>query len=603
MTTGEHPSTSAPVRTRTGTRTHTGSLRLVLAAALLLSFHAGIAVSLLLWATLVLGAFHITTFASADMFPGMVFLFPAGTAPLVYILLKSAHRSLFFVDETPDASTDPAAHEAPALHALVRALTVELHITEPVTLRLTGVAAARMTDEGSRHLGLSPGRNVLSVGLPLLAVLTREQVRAVVAHELAHLALGHHRSRAFTARLETSLAAFSESMTQLAEVNRFVAMYAGYPRLLVGVHRWLFRGLVQPLRRRQELEADALAATVCEAPVLADALAKSALADVLWPHYRRTYLEQGPEGFLPADPFPGFARIVAAPGMRPGLQELQASLFRTPAATASELGASHPDLAVRCRHLMKGGPFTAPVSFRPDGDFLPDLVPTQTAWLLPEAGYGSAMLLPWEKWVERWRDARFAPALLAAARDRLEPGRPACLHEVLRLLEAGERMPLARGLAERLPKGLRDDGEPLAVLAEAVLALVRTGPAGRAAAGPRLESLVVDAVRQPREVSRLVLFLSGRGIDVHEQPGAEVPPAPQRHRTDDSGQSEERVERARTVGVITIGILLAGLAIGGLLWSGRGEQDASPARYGGTVTVPTTSEAPFGSGPLSGVRP
>ncbi|MFD6109186.1 hypothetical protein ACFWG0_03630 [Streptomyces yangpuensis] len=53
------------------------------------------------------------------------------------------------------------------------------------------------------------------------------------------------------------------------------------------------------------------------------------------------------------------------------------------------------------------------------------------------------------------------------------------LHEVLRLLEAGERMPPACGLAERLPEGFRDDGEPSAVLAEALLALVRT--AGSAA--------------------------------------------------------------------------------------------------------------------------
>ncbi|MEU2392875.1 hypothetical protein [Streptomyces sp. NPDC007369] len=162
----------------------------------------------------------------------------------------------------------------------------------------------------------------------------------------------------------------------------------------------------------------------------------------------------------PPTPLRGFALTVEDPGVRTALPSLQAELFGS-AAAVSELGASHPHLALRCRRLMNGGPFTASASFRPDGAFLPALIPRQTPWLLPDAGYGSAALLPWEEWTERWHDARLVPALLAAARDRVEPGRAVTLHEVLRLLEAGERMPLARCLAERLPAGYRDDSDPL----------------------------------------------------------------------------------------------------------------------------------------------
>ncbi|MER5569515.1 M48 family metalloprotease [Streptomyces goshikiensis] len=593
MITGTATSTANPAGASLSVGTR---IRLAFAAVLLLGFYVSVAVSLLLWAALVVLCFDITTFASATVFPGIVFLFIAGTTPLAYVVAKATHHSLFFVEEETAPSTDPGDHQVPALRGLLDEVAGQLGITEPVTIRLTGEATAQMTDEDAGYLGLSSGYSVLSVGLPLLAALLRDQVRAVVTHEMAHMALRHHRARACTVRLETSLAAASHSLDELTHANRFVAMYTGYPRLLIGTHRWLFRLVVQPLRRRQELEADAVAARLCGAAALADALIKAALAESLWPDFQKLFLKKGLEGFLPVDPFRGFAHTLSDPSVRSALRSLRTALLSAPAAT-TDLGYSHPHLADRCERLTGGRRFSIKVSFQPDDTFLPSLLPQETAWLLPGLGYGTATVLPWDEWTSRRNDAQLVPALLSAARVHIEPGRTATLHEVLRILDAGQRMVLARDLEKRLPTPDHEAGAPLDVLAKALLALVRSRLGDRPAPRSLLEQLVRNAVLDTDQVSRLSLHLAALGIDEHapdDEDGhtdTDGASEPQTHRIGRRQLSEEQQERVTTIGGITIALLIGGLAIGGLLWVGRGEPASPEPPNPGLQRLPTNSPA------------
>lgn len=418
---------------------------------------------------------------------------------------------------------------------------------------------------------------------------------------MAHMALRHHRARACTVRLETSLAAADRSLDEFTEANRFVATYVGYPRLLIGTHRWLFRLVVQPLRRRQELEADAVAARLCGAATLADALIKAALADALWPDFQKLFLKQGLEGFLPVDPFRGFADTLSDPGVRPALRSLRTALLCAPAAT-TDLGSPHPHLADRCERLTGGGRFSIEASFRPDGTFLPNLLPQETAWLLPDLGYDTATVLPWDEWTGRRSDALLVPPLLSAARAHIEPGRTATLHEVLRILDAGQRMALARGLAKRLPAPDSEAGDPLDVLARALLALVRTRLGDRPAPRSLLEQLVRNAVLDTDQVSRLSLHLAALGVDEHapdEEDGHtetdrdEASP-PQTHRIGRRRLSEEQQERVTTIGSVTIALLIGGLVIGGLLWSGRSDpQPHDPSKPGGQGRQTSSPTAPI----------
>ncbi|MGW2619877.1 M48 family metallopeptidase [Streptomyces sp. NPDC001500] len=600
--TGTSIENSASASLGIGTR-----IRLAFAALSLFGFYVSVAVSLLLWAALVVLGFVITTFDSAKVFPGTAFLFIAGTTPLAYVLAKATHRSIFLVEEEATRSTDPADHQVSLLRGLVDEVAEKLGIEEPVTIRLTSEASARMTDEDAGYLGLSCGYSVLSIGLPLLAVLSRDQVRAVVTHEMAHMALRHHRARACTVRLETSLAAAYRFLDDFTRANSFVAMYAGYPKLLIGTHRWLFRLVVQPLRRRQELEADALAARLCGAASLADALIKAALVDVLWPSFQEVFLKQAPEGFLPIDPFRGFAHTLSGTGFRlSALRSLRTELLSAPEAT-TDMGSSHPHLVDRCKRLTGGEPLSIKASFQPDAIFLPDLLPQVTAWLLPDFGYDTAIVLPWNEWTSRRSDALLVPPLLSAAREHIEQGRATTLQEILHILDAGRRMALARGVAKRLPGQDSEAGVPLDVLARALLALVRTRLGTRPTSGSLLEQLVRDAVMDAGQVSRLSLHLAALGVDEHtpeEQDehtdaGEDGSSAPETHRVARRRPREEQQELIATIGKVTIALLIGGLVIGGLLWTGRGNpQSQNPSNHGGQGWVTSPSTPSIGPSPV-----
>lgn len=491
-------------------------VRLACAALLLLSFYAVVGLAVLIWAALVVATFLAVGSPEAAVFPAPGILFCAGTAPLVYALLEAARRSLFLTESGAASSTEAGADEAPALRALVDELTQEFRIREPVHLRLTQQASAEMADEDTRYLGLADGNRVLSVGLPLLAALPPDQVRAVVAHEFAHLSLRHHRVRAFTHRLELSLTVARDFLERFGGANGMVAAYAGLPRLLTGIYVRLFKRVVQPVRRRQELEADAAAAAVCDAPVLAEALVRQAMAERLWSNFQQVFLETPPAGVLPTDPFRGFAEALSNPGIRDRLPRLRTEVV-TSSAVGTEFGSSHPGLAERVRRLLGSATLGPRSSFRPDPALLPRLPSGDVARLLPLYASTRKATLPWKQWLARWadeHDAHLATALLDAVRSLSPQGRRITLRHVLLMLDSGERMTLARAVEARGPETGHD--EPLDLLARALLVLIGSRLGERTVSRSHLRELVTEAVRQPTHASSVSLYLASLGVDEDE---------------------------------------------------------------------------------------
>ena len=109
-------------------------------------------------------------------------------------------------------------------------------------------------------------RNHLIVGLPLLAALPAEQVRAVLAHEFAHLSHAHGKFMAWVYRVRET---WYKLMTHFDE----------NPSWFAGVFRWFF-DWYSPyfgaysfvLKRQHEYEADRLAAGVVGAHTMAQTL-------------------------------------------------------------------------------------------------------------------------------------------------------------------------------------------------------------------------------------------------------------------------------------------------------------------------------------------
>lgn len=123
---------------------------------------------------------------------------------------------------------------------------------------------------------IGPYQNTLVLGLELLMVLSVEQARAVIAHELAHLSGNHSKFASWIYRVRMSWAHISYSLDQnhtwgTGLIRRFFYWYEPY-----------FSGYSFVLARNNEYEADALAAQLTSREAAASALVTTyAYADLI----------------------------------------------------------------------------------------------------------------------------------------------------------------------------------------------------------------------------------------------------------------------------------------------------------------------------------
>ncbi|MEQ9495785.1 MAG: M48 family metallopeptidase [Deltaproteobacteria bacterium] len=106
---------------------------------------------------------------------------------------------------------------------------------------------------------------VLEAGTPILFVLTVDELRAVIAHEVAHLALEHTRWRRVLGRWITLIDVIAEDNRDSIHPLSLSLRFSG----------WLLRSAHEPWSRERELDADALAARTMGRDVTISALRKS----------------------------------------------------------------------------------------------------------------------------------------------------------------------------------------------------------------------------------------------------------------------------------------------------------------------------------------
>ncbi len=115
-----------------------------------------------------------------------------------------------------------------------------------------------------------PNTNYLILGVPLLASMTEDEVKAVVAHEFGHLSKAHGSLGAWSYRLEQSFARAIDAIQQKTGAQSgswaFRFFHWFYPK---------FDQLSFSVRRAQEYEADRVAADACGTSVIASALCRT----------------------------------------------------------------------------------------------------------------------------------------------------------------------------------------------------------------------------------------------------------------------------------------------------------------------------------------
>ena len=176
---------------------------------------------------------------------------------------------VWFAVETndPDSDLGPvlARVDAPLLFSTIEKVGRRLGVKPPSQVRLTYLPCCGVVAWGRSR--------ALLIGLPLFRVLTQGELRAIVGHELAHLARGDATAAARSAR-------FVEALEQAVERNgrRVRGPLGAWARFCLREASWL----IEPVARGQEARADRFAAAIAGGSAAASALVKVAVVQPLF---------------------------------------------------------------------------------------------------------------------------------------------------------------------------------------------------------------------------------------------------------------------------------------------------------------------------------
>ncbi|MEU9318651.1 M48 family metallopeptidase [Streptomyces sp. NPDC048295] len=187
--------------------------------------------------------------------------------------------------------------DAPELWAMVAELDSSLGTRmNRTSIWLTPRANADVTVSPPRG---RPRAKSLFLGVPLLAGLDREELRAVLCHELAHCAGRHHNFGVLSRRGSKKLDDLAEELDSTATVSTGVANHDWllwlYARALIKLfhsYRVLYDRITRSARHRQEYEADQVAARHVGRGVMRRALLRADQTVAAWKTFRRASTSQ-----------------------------------------------------------------------------------------------------------------------------------------------------------------------------------------------------------------------------------------------------------------------------------------------------------------------
>src|SRR5262249_1064870 len=264
--------------------------------------------------------------------------------PVPAVVILALYFGVFWFNVRPIPGRRISAAEAPGLFAALEALRAKI-LAPPVHEVVLGKDFNASAAQRPRLGVFGWHKQVLVLGVPLLATLSREQLLAVIGHELGHFSKAHGRSGHWIYQIRSSWEELYEGIGQDASplgaaVNVFYRWFVPY-----------FDAYSFAFARLCEYEADADSAIASDRESAASALAtvhaySAWLAHSFWPALWRSAREQ-PDA--PADVPRRLADAVrAAPP-----EELQ-SHQRDALQRASDLDDTHPTLAERLAALGAG---------------------------------------------------------------------------------------------------------------------------------------------------------------------------------------------------------------------------------------------------------
>jgi len=166
--------------------------------------------------------------------------------------------------------------EVPALYALIDEVAERIRTRAPDAVYLVPDASVSV-EETAGILGLPlRSRRVVIIGLAALQGLTMDQLRVILAHELAHFRQGDTALGQFIRRAVLSLVATLDAIRSRTWWWFLNPTY-WYLRGFAEVHIAVISALDRTQRRQQEFRADLLAAQTCGAEVARSMLVEIAI--------------------------------------------------------------------------------------------------------------------------------------------------------------------------------------------------------------------------------------------------------------------------------------------------------------------------------------
>jgi Zn-dependent protease with chaperone function len=305
-------------------------------------------------AVLLLLGFYLIGLGIVAAIVGMDLLFLAnGRVParLIFftgVIAFAILRGMFFVERRSGADDvtgiEVTDTEEPRLWATVREVAAGLGTEPPKHLYLVPDVNA-FVFQRSKFLGIVPGERVMGIGVPLLQILTPDELRGVLAHEFGHYTGGDTRLGPLVYRGRASITRTIHHLGG-SMVSKVFQAYGN-----------LYMRVSQAVSRRQELDADANAAHLVGAPAHVSGLRKVHVAGAAFDEYVGTYVAPlWDNGKRPSALYQGFRSFHD----HPDHDEARDRVAEHMAAAATDPYDSHPSLGVRISALGVAGEMPPP---------------------------------------------------------------------------------------------------------------------------------------------------------------------------------------------------------------------------------------------------
>ena len=273
----------------------------------------------------------------------------ASWLPQLAIYVSGVVRALTLRLPAP-AGVRLTEEQAPRFFRMLKDISRSLDAPAPAAILISPEYALHLEQGlGSEH-GLPVAETVLVVGLPVLEALSPQQLRALVAHELAHLPTHERRFGGMILALRARLAALRDAAEASALSQNF------WSRLPDEACLGILDGIIDrltpatfPAVRQHETEADAIAAAVAGRDFAASALLRRRIASSAFSRQFRDdcmqLAQSRPEP--PADLFDSRAAQAAGP-----LNDIQIHAWlREEMDRKDNLAETHPPLWDRLRMM------------------------------------------------------------------------------------------------------------------------------------------------------------------------------------------------------------------------------------------------------------